>query len=70
MSSDAAPRETGPRETGSAPAEAVAAAGALARQYGDDAAVIATLRAAEEAAGGDLTASDFWMAVAELLEAG
>lgn len=52
------------------PSEAVAAAGALARQYGDDAAVIATLRAAEEAAAGDLEASDFWMGVAQLLEQG
>jgi len=36
--------------------EAVAAAGALLRQYGADAAVIATLRAAEEAAAGDVAA--------------
>lgn len=45
-----------------------AAAGALMRQYGRDAAVIATMRAAEEAARGDLAASDFWMAVAGALE--
>jgi hypothetical protein len=41
----------------------------LLRQYGDDAAVIATLRAAEEAAAGDLEASDYWMAIAALLDA-
>jgi len=51
------------------PSEIAAAAGALLRQYGDDAAVIATLRAAEEAASGELAGSDFWMAVAALLDA-
>lgn len=44
----------------------IAAAGALMAQYGAEAEVIATLRAAEHAALGDLEASDFWMAVAEL----
>jgi hypothetical protein len=46
-----------------------AAAGALFRQYGADGAVIATLRAAEEAARGDMAASDHWLAVAQLIEA-
>ncbi|MBU6371762.1 MAG: hypothetical protein KJS97_03460 [Alphaproteobacteria bacterium] len=54
--------------TSRASSEAVAAAGALMRQYGADAAVIATLRAAEEAARSDLEASDHWMSVAALLE--
>jgi DsbC/DsbD-like thiol-disulfide interchange protein len=49
--------------------ETISAAGALMRQYGPSAAVIAVLRAAEEAARGDLAASDFWTAVAELCEA-
>jgi len=51
-------------------AQAIAAAGDLARQYGEDAAIIATLRAAEEAARGDGEASDFWVRVCALLEAG
>lgn len=49
-------------------AQALAAAGDLARQYGVDASVIATLRAAEEAARGDGPASDFWMHVSALLD--
>jgi hypothetical protein len=56
--------------TSRASSEAIAAAGALMRQYGADAEIIATLRAAEEAARGDLDASDHWMAVAALLEDG
>ncbi len=52
---------------GSDPAIA-AAAGALWRQYGEDAVVVATLRSAEEAAAGRLRESDHWLAVAALLE--
>lgn len=48
--------------------EIAAAAGALIAQYGQDAAVIAALRAAEEAAKGDGALSDHWMAVAGLIE--
>jgi len=45
-----------------------AAAGALLQQYGEDAVVIATLRAAEEAASGRMDLSDHWMAIAAILE--
>lgn len=45
-----------------------AAAGALWRQYGEDAVVVATLRSAEEAAAGRVAESDHWLAVAALLE--
>lgn len=47
-----------------------AALNALRAQYGEDAAIIATMRAAEEAATGDLEASDFWARVVEALESG
>ncbi len=43
------------------------AAEALRQQYGEDAGVIALLRAAEFAAGGDAEASVFWEAVATYL---
>jgi hypothetical protein len=49
--------------------ETAASAGALIRQYGQDAAVIASLRAAEEAANANAEASDFWLSVAFLSEA-
>lgn len=49
--------------------EVAAAAGALIRQYGQDAAVIASLRAAEEAASANAEASDFWLSVSFLIEA-
>ncbi len=50
--------------------EAVAAAArALAAQYGDDAAAIAMLRAAEMAAVGDLDALAHWESVLAALEA-
>lgn len=44
------------------------AAAALLKQYGDDAAVIATLRAAEVAAMGDASALAHWDAVIAILE--
>lgn len=47
--------------------EAVAAAGALARQYGEDAASIAVLTAAEAAAMGDREKLAFWDEVIALL---
>ena len=46
------------------------AAMALLTQYGDDASVIATLRAAEVAALGDADALAHWDAVIEFLENG
>ena len=46
------------------------AAMALLRQYGDDASVIATLRAAEIAAMGDVDALAHWDAVIQFLEEG
>jgi len=46
------------------------AAMALLTQYGDDAAVIATLRAAEVAALGDIEALAHWDAVIAYLEQG
>ncbi len=42
-------------------------AGLLLRQYGEDAIVIATLRAAEVAAVGDAQALDHWDAVITIL---
>lgn len=50
---------------------AMAAAAQLLKQYGEDAEVIATLRAAEVAAAGDAAALAHWDAVIALLgEAG
>lgn len=46
------------------------AAMALLTQYGDDASVIATLRAAEVAAMGDVKALAHWDAVISFLEEG
>ena len=46
----------------------IAAAGALLKQYGPDAVVVATLRSAEEAAAGRGAESDHWLALAMLLE--
>lgn len=46
------------------------AAMALLTQYGDDASVIATLRAAEVAAMGDVDALAHWDAVISFLEEG
>ena len=46
------------------------AAMALLTQYGDDASVIATLRAAEGAAMGDVEALAHWDAVISFLEEG
>ena len=48
-------------------ASAMAAASQLIRQYGEDAEVIATLRAAEVAALGDADALAHWDAVIALL---
>ena len=50
--------------------EVVSAANALAAQYGDDAIVIATLRAAECAAMGDEEALHHWDEVIKYLEDG
>ena len=50
--------------------DAQTAAMSLIRQYGDDAAVIATLRAAEVAAVGDGAALAHWDAVIAFLENG
>lgn len=50
-------------------AEAGTAAALLLRQYGDDAVVIATLRAAEIAALGDVEALAHWDEVIAILEA-
>ena len=50
--------------------EVVSAATALAAQYGEDAVVIATLRAAEVAAMGDAEALDHWDKVIKYLEDG
>ena len=47
---------------------AASTAGQLMRQYGEDAAVIATLRAAEVAAQGDVEALAHWDAVIALIE--
>ena len=49
---------------------AASVAGQLLRQYGDDACVIATLRAAEVAAQGDVEALAHWDAVIAILEGG
>jgi hypothetical protein len=49
---------------------AACVAGQLLRQYGDDACVIATLRAAEVAAHGDVEALAHWDAVIAVLEGG
>ena len=46
------------------------AAMALMQQYGEDASVIATLRAAEVAAMGDVDALAHWDAVIQFLEEG
>ena len=46
------------------------AAMALLTQYGDDASVIATLRAADVAAMGDVEALEHWDAVISFLEEG
>ena len=48
---------------------AVAAAAALVQQYGDDAEVVATLRAAEFAAAGDVEALAAWDMIIAYLEA-
>ncbi|MEL6831329.1 MAG: hypothetical protein AAFO63_14450 [Pseudomonadota bacterium] len=50
--------------------DAQTAAIALMRQYGEDAGVIATLRAAEVAAAGDVAALAHWDAVISYLEHG
>jgi len=50
--------------------DAVAAAAQLVKQYGEDAEVIATLRAAEVAAMGDAAALDHWDRVIALLGEG
>ncbi|MEL6661513.1 MAG: hypothetical protein AAFR33_00825 [Pseudomonadota bacterium] len=50
--------------------DAVAAAAQLIKQYGEDAEVIATLRAAEVAAMGDAAALDHWDHVIALLGEG
>ncbi|MEM6626668.1 MAG: hypothetical protein AAGB25_05495 [Pseudomonadota bacterium] len=49
-------------------ADVVQTASSLVSQYGEDAAVIAVLRAAEYAANGDVEACDHWEAVAAYLE--
>lgn len=49
---------------------AEASAGRLLAQYGDDAGVIAVMRAAEAAAAGDEAALEHWDAVIALLEQG
>jgi len=54
--------------TAGSDAALVAAAGALLKQYGEDAVVVATLRSAEEAAAGRAAQSDYWLALAALLE--
>ena len=50
--------------------QAQAVATSLLVQYGEDASVIATLRAAEVAAMGDMDALKHWDAVIALLEKG
>lgn len=50
--------------------EAARVAAQLSAQYGEDAAVIATLRAAEVAAQGDVEALAHWDEVISLLEHG
>ena len=50
--------------------DAVSAAIALEAQYGEDAVVIATLRAAEVAAMGDVAALEHWDKVIKYLEDG
>jgi hypothetical protein len=52
------------------PAAVRAAADTLSARYGEDAPVIAIMRAAEAAALGDLETSDHWQAVADALEGG
>ena len=49
-------------------AAVAAAAAALAQQYGDDAEVVATLRAAEFAAAGDVDALQAWDAIIAYLK--
>ena len=49
-------------------ATVAAAAAALVRQYGDDAEVVATLRAAEFAAAGDVEALAAWDMIIAYLE--
>jgi hypothetical protein len=41
----------------------------LQTRYGDDAPVIAMMKSAEAAAGGDLETSDFWLSVAATCDA-
>ena len=50
-------------------AAVAAAAAALVQQYGDDAEVVATLRAAEFAAAGDVAALAAWDLIIAYLEA-
>ena len=58
------------QETDSSGESAVAAAAAaLVQQYGDDAEVVATLRAAEFAAAGDVEALAAWDMIIAYLEA-
>ena len=58
------------QETDSSDEAAVAAAAAaLVQQYGDDAEVVATLRAAEFAAAGDVEALAAWDMIIAYLEA-
>jgi hypothetical protein len=47
----------------------VHAARLLMAQYGEDGAVIAVMRAAEAAAGGDIELADHWEAVSHAIEA-
>lgn len=56
--------------TDQAAKEAAQTAMQLESQYGDDAAVIATLRAAEVAAMGDAEALAHWDLVIQILQAG
>ncbi|MEM0985282.1 MAG: hypothetical protein AAGJ32_03455 [Pseudomonadota bacterium] len=58
---------TNNREEPSNQTDAVGAAAQLLKQYGEDAEVIATLRAAEVAALGDAAALAHWDAVIALL---
>ena len=58
------------QETGSSQEAVIAAAAAaLVQQYGDDAEVVATLRAAEFAAAGDVEALAVWDMIIAYLEA-
>ena len=56
------------QETDNSEDAAVAAAAALVQQYGDDAEVVATLRAAEFAAAGDVEALAAWDMIIAYLE--